>query len=449
MIPHLRSRPRRGSKIRLGLIVAAVVVLAAGYLLERRHIAAANVSTFPLYPDPQAAAARSLPDAGFLELDTPVPPIPLGPGRTVDGELAAGERFVEVLERLALDRGDIYAAVAAMGKVLSFRRLRPGHRWEIDLASDGTLAGFLIRLSALDVYRVKRTPAGFEAEREAVEVRTELASLSGEVKTSLWRAVTEGRANASLIPLLTEVFEWDVDFNTETRAGDRFAVVVDKHFVEDQFVRYGAVQAAAYDGTAAGSHRVIPWTSPEGRSGLYDPYGNSVRRAFLKSPLKFTRISSGFTKKRFHPILHRMKAHLGVDYAAPHGTPVRSIGDGKVIFAGWKGGNGKLVSVLHHNGYESHYAHLSLIRKGIRLGALVTQREFIGRVGATGLATGPHLHFGMSKAGHYVNPLTIRRMPDRSLEGADKEAFLAHAVPLTARLDALIVRAGPDGGLPY
>ncbi len=427
----------------------ACVVLIAGYALERRHLAGQDNTPLPLYPDPKVAAARPIPDAGLLDEDAGDDPIPLGPGRTVEGELAQGERFIEVLERLALARPDIYAAVASMDKVFSFRRLRPGHRWEVDLASDGTLAGFRIRLSALDVYRVTKTREGFVGERESVEIRTEVVSLAGEVKTSLWQAVKEVRANASLIPLLTEVFEWDIDFNTDTRSGDRFAVMVDKLFVEDQFVRYGEVRAAAYEGAMAGAHRVIPWTSGEGRAGLYDVEGASVRKAFLKSPLKFTRISSGFTHKRFHPILHRMKAHLGVDYAAPRGTPVRSIGDGKVVFAGWKGGNGKLVTVLHDNGYKSHYAHLSAIRKGVRQGTRVTQRELIGRVGATGLATGPHLHFGMSKGGQFVNPLAVRRIPERALEGADKEAFLGHAAPLIARLDALLVRAGPEGSLPF
>ena len=340
-------------------------------------------------------------------------------------------------------------SVAAMEKVFSFRRLRPGNRWEVDLASDGTLAGFRIRLSALEVYRVDRGEDGFVGERESVEVRTEVVALSGEVKTSLWAAAKEVRADASLIPLLTDVFEWDIDFNTDTRSGDRFAVMVDKLFVEDQFVRYGEVRAAAYEGVVAGAHRVIPWTSPAGVSGLYNPEGTSVRKAFLKSPLKFTRISSGFTKNRLHPILHRMKAHLGVDYAAPVGTPVRSIGDGKVAFAGWKGGNGKLVSVLHDNGYKSHYAHLSSIRHGIRPGVSVDQRELIGFVGATGLATGPHLHFGMSRGPLFINPLSVRLIPDRALEGPDREMFRAHATPLTARLDALLVRAGPEGGLPF
>ena len=442
-------RRRRTSGVKVSLLLAASAVLTMGYLMERRHVATEDATPIPLYPDAKAAAARPAPDAGVYDEDDAGEPMPLGPGRTVEGELATGERFVEVLERMGLARGEVYAAVAAMDKVFSFRRLRPGHRWEVDLASDGSLAGFRIRLSALDVYRVAKTKDGFVAERESVEVRTEIAALSGEVKSSLWQAVKEVRASASLIPLLTEVFEWDIDFNTDTRSGDRFAVIVDKLFVEDQFVRYGEVRAAAYEGVRAGAHRVIPWTGPDGHAGLYNPGGASVRTAFLKSPLKFTRISSGFTRKRFHPILHRMKAHLGVDYAAPRGTPVRSIGDGKVSFAGWKGGNGKLVSVLHDNGYKSHYAHLSSIRKGIRQGVRVEQRELIGRVGATGLATGPHLHFGMSQGTQFINPLAVRRIPDRALEGADKDAFVAHAGPLVARLDAMLVRAGPEGSLPF
>jgi len=426
-----------------------VAVLLVGYVVERRHDGASPPSALPLYPDPQAAAARPPPAAGLLADEEAGAPIPLGPGRTVEGQLAAGERFIEVLERLALSRTEVYPAVAAMDKVMSFRRLRPGHQWEVDLASDGSLAGFRIRLSALDAYRVRRGPEGFVAEKETIEVRSEVVALSGEIKTSLWRAVKEARADATLIPLLTEVFEWDIDFNTETRSGDRFAVIVAKLFVEDQFVRYGEIHGAAYDGAVAGSHRVVPWTNAQGRRGLYDPHGASVRKAFLKSPLKFSRISSGFSQKRFHPILHRTKAHLGVDYAAPRGTPVRAIGDGKITFAGWKGGNGKLIVVLHDNGYKSHYAHLSAIRKGVRQGARVSQRELIGRVGATGLATGPHLHFGMSKGGQFMNPLALRALPAKSLTGPDRDAYAAYSAPYLARLDALVMRAGPDVGLPF
>ena len=432
--------------MRAVLLGVAAAALLGGYFADRAHRSAHPREPFPMVPDPQVAAARPAPDG--VEVDAVEPP-PLGPERTIEGELASGERFAEILDRLALARTDIYPAIAAMERLFSFRRLRPGHRYAVDLSSDGRLMGFRIHVSALEVYSVRRVADGFEAEKEEVEVRRELVALSGQVRSSLWAAVKELREDASLLPLLTEVFEWDVDFNTDTREGDRFAVVVDKVFVEDRFVRYGDVKAAAYEGDFAGSYQVIPWAGDDGRPGLYDPRGASVRKAFLKSPLKFSRISSGFSKKRFHPILHRTKAHLGVDYAAPRGTPVRSIGNGKVVFAGWKGANGKLVSVLHPNGYKSHYAHLSAIRKGIRVGVEVSQRELIGRVGATGLATGPHLHFGMSRGGQFVNPLTLPRMPERSLEGAAKERFLAHAAPLVVRLDVLLRRAGPEVGLPF
>jgi len=150
--------------------------------------------------------------------------------------------------------------------------------------------------------------------------------------------------------------------------------------------------------------------------------------------------------ERFHPILHKTRAHQGVDYAAPTGTPVRSIGDGYVIFAGYKGGNGKYVVLGHPNGIRSHYAHLSVIRRGVRYGVKVEQRQMIGRVGATGLATGPHLHFGLSKKGYYVNPLTFVPPPEKSIPEADKEAFLADTKPLLARLEASLqhVMSGMD-----
>ena len=374
--------------------------------------------------------------------------MPAGVARSIEGELGKDERFIAVLDGLALGRKDAYAAVFAMEKVFNFKRLRPGDRYVVQLAGDGTLGGFSIIKSPLEVYAVERGEDGYVAQRVEVAVRREQVAVSGEVRSSLWQAILDAGEHASLLGLMVEVFEWDVDFNSDTRAGDQFAVIAEKVFVGDEFVRYEGLEAAAYDGPAAGQRRVVAWTDAAGSDGFFDAAGRSVRKAFLKSPLKFTRISSGFSKRRRHPILHRTRAHLGVDYAAPTGTPVRAIGDGRVTFAGWKGGNGRLVSITHPNGYRSSYAHLSAIGKGIRQGAKVEQRQVIGRVGATGLATGPHLHFGLWRAGTFVNPMTVERVPDRAVPSEQRAAYQRHARPLLTRLDALLAAALADGVWP-
>ena len=257
-----------------------------------------------------------------------------------------------------------------------------------------------------------------------------------EVRTSLWQAIKDAREEPALLGRIVRVFEWDIDFNSQTREGDRFAAVIEKVYVEEQFVEYGRLLAAAYEGNVAGNHRVVRWEDPDGDASYFSPEGRSVKKIFLKSPLNFTRVSSGYTERRFHPILHKTRAHLGVDYAAPTGTPVRAIGDGYVIFAGYKGGNG----------IRPHSGHLSSIRRGVRYGAKVKQREMIGRVGATGLATGPHLHFGLSRKGYYVNPMDFDPPPEREVPQELRETFAEASKPLLAHLEISLRKLMAESG---
>jgi murein DD-endopeptidase MepM/ murein hydrolase activator NlpD len=205
----------------------------------------------------------------------------------------------------------------------------------------------------------------------------------------------------------TDIFLWDFDFSTQTRPGDEFRMVFEKFFDKDGFVRYGRVLAAEY--RASRKDFVAVWFEDgEGRGDYYTPDGNSVRRAFLKAPVKYSRISSRYTKARLHPILRVRRPHEGVDYAAPTGTPVWSIARGQVIFAGWSGGYGRLIKVKHTNGYVSFYGHLSRYARGLRVGQAVSQKQLIGFVGMSGLATGPHLDFRIQKNGRFFDPLSVK-----------------------------------------
>ena len=444
MRPSLTRRDRQRLARLWVLPVGFVAVLVVGYAYQgRRDATQPPPPVTPLDPDPRVVAARPVPDAGLG------PDIGMmllsGSVRVVEGTLVQNEHFIAVLQGMALPRPAIYAAVAAMEKVFQFKRLRPGSAYEVELAGDGSLMGFTITLSPLESYKVARTKSGYKAEVVEVDSRTEMVGITGEVRTSLWQAVQVAGDNPGLVNVLVDVFAWDVDFNTDTREGDRFAVIIEKTFVENRFYKFGEVLAAAYEGVIAGSHRIIAWKDKKERTGYFDPDGRSVRKAFLKSPLNFTRISSGFSRNRFHPILHRTRAHLGVDYAAPRGTPVRAIGDGRVSFAGWKGGNGKLVTLHHPNGHRSHYAHLSRFARGIKVGRRVEQKQIIAFVGSTGLATGPHLHFGVSRGGSFVNPITLRPIPDKSVSKDRKKAFEHHARPLLAQLAGLMDRSAGLG----
>jgi len=439
------GRPRKRSGPGLTTVATGLGVLLLGYAYYEHRFGDGAAALLPLDPDPDEVTRRPLPDGG-LDFEAGIVSLPAGPARTIEGALDKDERFIDVLDGLALAREETYAAISAMEKVFSFRYARPGTEYAVRLASDGTLVGFTIHRSPVEVYEVDRTTEGFEGRRVEVDVRRVMVDTASEVRTSLWQAVKEAREDPALLGKLIEVFEWDIDFNAQTREGDRFAVVIEKVYVEEQFVEYGRLLAAAYEGNVAGNHRVVRWEDPDGDASYFSPEGRSVKKIFLKSPLNFTRVSSGYTERRFHPILHKTRAHLGVDYAAPTGTPVRAIGDGYVIFAGYKGGNGKYVILGHTNGIRSHYGHLSSIRRGVRYGAKVKQREMIGRVGATGLATGPHLHFGLSRKGYYVNPMDFDPPPEREVPQELRETFAEASKPLLARLEISLRKLMAESG---
>jgi murein DD-endopeptidase MepM/ murein hydrolase activator NlpD len=263
------------------------------------------------------------------------------------------------------------------------------------------------------------------------DVRVE--AVSGEVRRSLFEAVEGAGESPQLVVAMVEVFSSDFDFTADTRPGDRFRLLVEKRYARGVFVDYGRILVAQY--ASAGRKLSGVGYGRDGRWAYYDPNGRSLKKSFLKSPLEFTRVTSGFTYARPHPILGGVRPHLAVDYAAPAGTPVRAVADGVVTAAGWDGGNGVSVTVRHRAGYSTMYNHLSRVGAGVRAGARVGQRQVIGYVGATGLATGPHLDYRVSKNGQFVNPLGEKFIPGEPIGGSDRARFLAHAHASLRRLE--------------
>ncbi len=232
-------------------------------------------------------------------------------------------------------------------------------------------------------------------------LRKDLVLLGGRIQTSFYEAaVIRGRVPAEVAVSFAEIFEWDMDFYTETEVGDSFVFLVERYVWRNRPARYGRILWARYQGRRVGTLEAYYFNGH-----YYNPEGQPMRRQFLKTPLRYRRISSYFGM-RWHPILKRYRHHHGVDFAAPYGTPVSSIGDGVVVYAGWKGGYGKYIRIRHPNGYQSGYGHLSRIY--VRRGQRVKQGQLIGRVGSTGLSTGPHLHFEILKDGRFVNPLRLK-----------------------------------------
>jgi murein DD-endopeptidase MepM/ murein hydrolase activator NlpD len=270
------------------------------------------------------------------------------------------------------------------------------------------------------------TPAGDAADRFEAEIRTEPAIVStvtvqGELRSSLWEAVLDTGEQPELVMLIADIFGWDLDFNTEPRVGDTFRVAFEKKEYADGSVAYAQVFAAEYVNQGR-AYQAVLFRDPNGRPAFYAPDGSSLQKMFLRSPLVFGgRISSRFSRARMHPILKRVRPHLGIDYAAPTGSPVQAIGSGRVLFAGRKRGEGNTVHVRHSNGYETMYLHLS--RMLVRAGQHVDQGQRIGLVGSTGLSTAPHLDFRITQNGKYRNFEALHLPPATPVAKKDWSEF--------------------------
>jgi murein DD-endopeptidase MepM/ murein hydrolase activator NlpD len=351
-------------------------------------------------------------------------------------ELKRGDTLVSALKRAGVSlRTASEIAAALQTAEADLKRLRPGDMVEITWTAAGQptavtwQAGPWLGFAAMadeDVWKATRFETTPDVRVEAVQ---------GMVTRSLWEAVDDVGEAPPLVLALVAIFESEFDFTADTRQGDRFRLVVEKRYANDTFVNYGRVLAAQY----ASGKRLLTGigfaAGPRDRFAYYDLAGRSLKKSFLKSPLEFSRITSRFTYARPHPILGGKRPHLAVDYGAPPGTPVRAVADGTVVSAGWDGGNGISIRLRHRSGYETMYNHLSRVAAAVRRGARVEQRQVIGYVGATGLATGPHLDYRVAKDGVFVNPLSEKFIPGDPISTADRPRFQREAHELVEQLE--------------
>lgn len=359
--------------------------------------------------------------------------IELAPDRvSIPGRVPPGATLGALLTRHELVPPDVEGMLAAIEGIFDARRVRAGQPYRLERALDGRARLFEYEIDPLSFLRL--SPHGPEPHTFAAEVvpydvtRTRAAvsaALDGET-TSLFAAMGSAGELPELSIALADIFSGEVDFNSELQPGDRFRMAVDKTFREERVVAYGPILAATLhnDGRDLTAIRFQP---AGGQAGYYDETGKSLKRFFLRSPLKFDpSISSGFSRSRLHPVLNIRRAHLGVDYRAPTGAPVVSVSHGTVTIAAWTRGGGRTVKVRHASGYETAYLHLSSFGPGIRAGARVSQGQLVGRVGSTGLATGPHLHYELRKNGAHVNPAAEhRKLPPGDPVPADQMAEFA------------------------
>ena len=321
--------------------------------------------------------------------------------------IPSGLPFATFLQRLGINSTTAARLVASAQAVFDLRHLRAGNQLAIGRSVLGELREVRYNIDTDRVLSIAPQGDNFHSEIKIIPSRTESVGVAGQIQGSLFQAVTDAGEKPELAMRLAVIFGWDLDFYTDPRPGDTFRVVVEKKsLADDETVAYGRILAAEYI-NAGRPYRAVLFHDPSGNSAYYTPEGKSMKKAFLHSPLKFAApITSHFSYNRFHPILKEYRPHLGIDYGAPTGTPVQTIGDGRVIFAGPKGGSGNLIEVQHSNGSPTYYMHLSRIL--VRNGQRVEQGERIGLVGMTGLATGPHLDFRIQLRGQFLN---FERLP--------------------------------------
>ncbi len=374
-------------------------------------------------------------------LSAPVPPPPIEPRpafptTTRRVEVKPGDSLVSALARAGLDPRTAGEVTARLGnKGAEPRKLRP--RAALEVTWNFRREPIEVRYAPSPWVRFAAAPAhgSWAVTRSEIEPEVRVEAVQGRVRRSLFEAVEETGESPQLVLAMVKIFSSDFDFTADTRQGDRFRLLVEKRYAGARFVDYGRILVVQYASGGRTLSGVGFARQGEARWAYYDPSGHSLRKSFLKSPFEFTRITSGFTYARPHPILGGVRPHLAIDYAAPAGTPVRAVADGVVTAAGWDGGNGISVTIRHRSGYATMYNHLSKLGAAVRPGARVSQRQVIGYVGATGLATGPHLDYRVSKHGQFVNPLGERFIPGEPIAVAERARFLEHARVSLRRLE--------------
>lgn len=355
-------------------------------------------------------------------------------------EVKPGQTMGDIFAQQGVSSQLLHRLLAESRYAQALTRIRPAQQFGFLQNDRGDLQAL-----RFDADETKQVTVRFEASnlREEVQERPlerRVRLASGQIQRSLF---TDGEAagmSDAMILQMAGVFGYDIDFAQDLRRGDRFAVVYEQIFQDGLHIRDGAILAASF--TNQGKRYTALRFGAEGQADFYDAQGRSLRKAFLRTPVEFTRISSRFSLGRKHPILGRMRAHRGVDYAAPTGTPIRAAGNGKIAFRGWKNGYGNVVEIAHGEGRTTLYGHMSRFASNLRAGQKVSQGQVVGYVGMTGLATGPHLHYEFRVGGVHRDPLTIPLPNAQPLAGDDLLAFHRDAAPLLSQLAVLEQKTG-------
>ena len=462
-VPPPRWRPRLGPTVTFFMAAAFTYGLVArvaptvgspvpGRLVEARlgpeplwdltrALTPADSSVEPANPEPGIAEEPPLqgPMPG-PEMHSPDPssgstviasePAPRPPpfdrdARVVTGRIEKGKTLGLALQARGVGPALIDRVARGIRPVFNLRYVRPGDSFALVRDGEGEIVSFELQRGRRDLYRLRVGEDGeLFASHEEVPLERRVVRMSGSIHSSLFETIVALGEGPDLVNDFADVFAWDIDFSRQTKPGDEFRVVFEKFYDRDGFVRYGKLLAGQYQ-SGAYITEALYFEDDDGYGSYYRENGVSVQRTFLRAPLKYSRISSRYSKSRLHPILKVRRPHEGVDYVAPLGTPVWAVADGFVIFRGWSGGFGRLVKVRHALGYISYYGHLSRYPEGLKKGARVRQKQVIGYVGSSGLATAAHLDYRLRLNGRFVDPLRVKLPTGKPVEVENGERFSA------------------------
>lgn len=364
---------------------------------------------------------------------TPTADAPPRPVSVEEAVLRPGESLEQALRRSRVDAAQAPGIIAALRDEVALRRLQPGERVRVTWGHDGRIREVTYQPTPTVRYDLRPEGTRWRLRKVSLPVATRMVAVAGTLEGSLFESMERLGEAPALAARFVHLFEWDFDFAADALPGDRFRLLVEKRFVKGEFFGYGKIVIAQYRSPERPTLTAVGFAVRGGKLQYFDAAGRSVRKMFLRAPLDFTRITSGYSQARRHPILGGVRPHLAVDYAAPPGTPVRAVADGVVEAAGWDDDKGLSITLRHPRGYRTMYNHLSKME--VRRGQRVRQRQVIGRVGSTGLSTGPHLDYRVMRQGRFVNPLAERFIPGAPVPGSRLGAFRQHRDALLKRLE--------------
>src|ERR1700676_3004457 len=398
-----------------------------------------------VYPHAPAAATAPTPRAiAAVQVGPPGIAQQASVAATIEVVVGRNDTLDAIFRRMALDTADLAAIRHLPGIRQSLDFLKPGDAIKLTHA-DGEIKELTRKVSETRTLKVVREDAGFAAKMIDNPVQTRIRTAAAVIDSSLFQAAEAADISDIVALKLANVFAWDIDFVLDIREGDRFTVVYEQIYQDGKYLRDGEVLAAEFVNNGK-LYRAVRFVSDNGNAGYYTPDGLPMRKAFLRAPVEFTRVSSVFNPHRKHPILNLIRGHMGTDYAAPTGTPVHAAGDARVSFAGRRGGYGNALVLAHSSSVSTLYGHMSRFARNIRVGTHVEQGQVIGYVGMTGLATGPHLHYEYLVNGEHKNPQTVHLPGAEPLHAQVLENFRLVTAPLLAQL--LPVQSAPGAAGP-